>query len=64
MIQLIQWGVMDTSFLVPLQVFQTWMFILVKATWVAEFAPKRLAWVEESDSFIYASDLVEGIASA
>lgn len=64
MIQLIQWGVMDTSFLVPLQVFQTWICVLVKASLLAEFAPKRLAWVEDTDSFVYASDIIEGIAIA
>lgn len=64
MISLVQLGILDTSFLVPLQVFQTWMFVLVKATWLAEYAPKRLAWDNESDSFIYASELVEGIANA
>lgn len=61
MISLVQMGILDTSFLVPLQVFQTWMMVLVKATWVAEFAPKRLAWDAENDTFIYASEMVEGL---
>ena len=61
MISLVQLSILDTSFLVPLQVFQTWMMVLVKATWAAEYAPKRLAWDAENDTFIYASDLVEGM---
>ena len=64
MISLVQMGVLDTSFLVPLQVFQTWMMILLKATWVAEFAPRRLAWDSDNETFVYFSEAVEGLTNA
>lgn len=58
MIGLVTGGFLDASLLVPLQVFQTWIMILVKATWAAEFAPQRLSWSPELDHFIYTSEIV------
>lgn len=62
MISLVTSGLMDLSFLVPLQVFQTWIMYLAKATWLAEFAPKRVVWSPEKADFIYPYDLVQGVA--
>lgn len=63
MISLATMGMLDTSFLVPLQVFQTWILILVKATLVAEFAPRRLAWDSDNDTFVYFNEAVDGLTN-
>lgn len=58
MISLVTAGLLDTSFLVPLQVFQTWLLVLVKATVVSEWGDRSLEWVPDKDAFVYTSDMV------
>lgn len=53
MISLVTAGLLDTSFLVPLQVFQTWLLVLVKATVVSEWGDRQLEWVPEEGAFVY-----------
>lgn len=52
MISLVTAGLLDSSFLVPLQVFQTWLVVLAKASWVSEHAPLRVAWDAELEGFV------------
>tara|TARA_R110000824_G_scaffold328305_2_gene515207 strand:+ start:546 stop:737 length:192 start_codon:yes stop_codon:yes gene_type:complete len=52
MISLVTAGLMDTSFLIPLQVFQTYIMVLAKASWVATHAPIRIAWDPVLEGFV------------
>jgi hypothetical protein len=63
MISLVTAGLLDTSFLVPLQVFQTWLMVLIKASVVSAHAPLRLAWDEGVDGFVPYYDMVQGVVS-
>ncbi len=63
MISLVTAGLLDSSFLVPLQVFQTWLMVLVKASWVAEHAAVRVAWNDELEGFVPFYDMAEGVLS-
>lgn len=60
MISLVTAGLLDSSFLVPLQVFQTWIFILVKASWCIDHSPVRVAWDAELEGFV-PYHVVEGV---
>jgi hypothetical protein len=63
MISLVTAGLLDTSFLVPMQVFQTWILILVRASWDAAHAPIRLAWDDSVDGFVPYCDMVQGVVA-
>jgi hypothetical protein len=58
MISLVTAGLLDTSFLVPLQVFQTWLLVLVKATIISEWGDRQLEWVPDKEAFVYTCESV------
>lgn len=58
MISLVTAGLLDTSFLVPLQVFQTWLIVLIKASLIAEWGERSLEWVPDKEAFVYTSEMV------
>ena len=59
MISLVTAGLLDSSFLVPLQVFQTWLLVLVKASWMADHSPVRIAWDSEQEGFVPFYEMTE-----
>jgi hypothetical protein len=60
MVSLATMGMLDTSFLVPLQVYQTILIDMVKSSLMAVLLPTRLVWDEGRDAFIYAYEATGG----
>lgn len=63
MISLATMGMLDTSFLVPLQVYQTILIDMVKSSLMAALLPTRLAWDESKDAFIYAYETTSSMVA-